>query len=367
MMRDSTRRMNDFWGRMSVALLFCALLLQGGFCQDDAATDATDAPAVTDSAAVPARGDGDPTDAPGGDPQTPIEISVPTIFPLGGETDNTGVTLATTAPDAATDDAGAADQTGVTAATTASGALDTVVTQEPAAPADSDTSQTSQTPVPHDSAGSDVTQAPAVVVQTDKPTVSVECVSQDAVKDKTMVKIELESPMDCNIVKKDIEEAFCRDKQFCEIFITQEENMLTLSGETIEENAVAASKKLQESPLKDALGVLQAEPVVVQRSSAVLCTILVIGLLVAAGLIAGYMWMNHRRSNNKGMRLAGDSYPVDEENQGNTLMSVAPLNPPEPQEKPSINGESLDGVKTQVPAATNGHSTAKTPVADTEL
>ena len=58
---------------------------------------------------------------------------------------------------------------------------------------------------------------------------------------------------------------------------------------------------------------------------------------------------------------------MDEENQGNTLMSVAPLNPPEPQEKPSINGESLDGVKTQVPAATNGHSTAKTPVADTEL
>ena len=57
----------------------------GGFCQDDAATDATDAPAVTDSAAVPARGDGDPTDAPGGDPQTPIEISVPTIFPLGGK------------------------------------------------------------------------------------------------------------------------------------------------------------------------------------------------------------------------------------------------------------------------------------------
>ena len=56
-------------------------------------------------------------------------------------------------------------------------------------------------------------------------------------------------------------------------------------------------------PISAQLGVLQAEPVVVQRSSAVLCTILVIGLLVAAGLIAGYMWMNHRRSNNKGMRL----------------------------------------------------------------
>lgn len=57
---------------------------------------------------------------------------------------------------------------------------------------------------------------------------------------------------------------------------------------------------------------------------------------------------------------------ADEENQGNTLVSVAPLNPPEPQEKPSQNGESPEAVKTQnPPAATNGHSATKT--ADTEL
>lgn len=56
---------------------------------------------------------------------------------------------------------------------------------------------------------------------------------------------------------------------------------------------------------------------------------------------------------------------ADEANQGNTLVSVAPLNPPESPEKPSQNGESLEAVKTQSPpAATNGHSTAK---ADTEL
>lgn len=62
---------------------------------------------------------------------------------------------------------------------------------------------------------------------------------------------------------------------------------------------------------------------------------------------------------------AEESYMADEENQGNTLVSVAPLNPPENQEKPSQNGESLEAVKTQnPPAATNGHSTAK---ADTEL
>lgn len=62
---------------------------------------------------------------------------------------------------------------------------------------------------------------------------------------------------------------------------------------------------------------------------------------------------------------AEESYMGDDANQGNTLVSVAPLNPPESQEKPSQNGESLETVKTQnPPAATNGHSTTK---ADTEL
>lgn len=57
---------------------------------------------------------------------------------------------------------------------------------------------------------------------------------------------------------------------------------------------------------------------------------------------------------------------MDQENQGNTLVSDAPLNPPpETQEKPSVNGESPEGAKTQTPPPTNGHSTAKT--ADTEL
>lgn len=57
---------------------------------------------------------------------------------------------------------------------------------------------------------------------------------------------------------------------------------------------------------------------------------------------------------------------ADQENQGNTLVSVAPLNPPpETQEKPSVNGESPEAAKTQPPPPTNGHSTTKT--ADTEL
>lgn len=61
---------------------------------------------------------------------------------------------------------------------------------------------------------------------------------------------------------------------------------------------------------------------------------------------------------------AEESYMADEANQGNTLVSVAPLNPPESQEKPSQNGESLEVKIQSPPAATNGHSTTK---ADTEL
>lgn len=63
---------------------------------------------------------------------------------------------------------------------------------------------------------------------------------------------------------------------------------------------------------------------------------------------------------------AEEAHPLDQENQGNTLVSVAPLNPPtETQEKPSVNGESPEAAKTQPPPPTNGHSATKT--ADTEM
>ncbi|XP_056096513.1 uncharacterized protein cd34 [Rhinichthys klamathensis goyatoka] len=101
-------------------------------------------------------------------------------------------------------------------------------------------------------------------------------------------------------------------------------------------------------------------------SPAVFVSVLVTGLLLAAIIVGIYYFKCHRRTNGKGMKLAEESYMADEENQGNTLVSVAPLNQPEPQEKPSLNGESQEAVKPQTPpAATNGHSTTKT--ADTEL
>uniref|UniRef100_A0A3Q2D1R4 Uncharacterized LOC107092075 n=1 Tax=Cyprinodon variegatus TaxID=28743 RepID=A0A3Q2D1R4_CYPVA len=113
------------------------------------------------------------------------------------------------------------------------------------------------------------------------------------------------------------------------------------------------------------LGVAENSSPSSSSSSSVFVGILVTGLLAALGLIVGY-YKCQRRPETKGAKLAEEAYPVDQENQGNTLASEAPLNPPpETQEKPSINGESPEAVKIETPPPTNGHSTAKT--ADTEL
>ncbi|XP_062396135.1 hematopoietic progenitor cell antigen CD34 [Sardina pilchardus] len=345
-----------------------SLLEPSGLCQD-----ATDAPAD-------APDNTDPTDAPDGDPQTSIDITAPTDLPDVGDTDKTDGTSGTAAPDTTGDDAAAAPETGATAAPAApdtdstdpapargdggEGSLDT---NAPVTHPDIIVNSQINFIFPEDPKDTMATHAPSTVVtESAAPLVSVECVTEDVVKDRTMVKLELANALPCDTIKQALEEDFCRDRQVCEVLIAQEGEKLMLSGATIEENPAEASKMFQGGEIKNKLTVLKSEPVV-KQGSAVLVSILVTGLLLAAGLIGGYVWLNNRKGNGKGVRLAEDSYPVDEENQGNTLVSVAPLNPPEPQEKPSLNGESPDGVKTQAPAATNGHSTAKTPVADTEL
>lgn len=100
------------------------------------------------------------------------------------------------------------------------------------------------------------------------------------------------------------------------------------------------------------------------KGSSVFVGTLVTGLLVAVGLTVGYLNFQ-RRPSPKGEKLAEEGTPMDQQNQGNTLASDAPLNPPpENQEKPSVNGETPEPDKTQ-PPPTNGHSTANT--ADAEL
>uniref|UniRef100_A0A8C9XH53 Si:ch211-286o17.1 n=1 Tax=Sander lucioperca TaxID=283035 RepID=A0A8C9XH53_SANLU len=101
-----------------------------------------------------------------------------------------------------------------------------------------------------------------------------------------------------------------------------------------------------------------------KNSKLVLVSLLLTGLLLAALLVAGYYLKTHRK-NSKGVRLA-ESFQVDEENQANTLVSVAPL-PQEPLDKPTINGESPPENGTNPAPTTNGHSATQTPVADTEM
>uniref|UniRef100_A0A8C9XVL0 CD34 molecule n=1 Tax=Sander lucioperca TaxID=283035 RepID=A0A8C9XVL0_SANLU len=124
------------------------------------------------------------------------------------------------------------------------------------------------------------------------------------------------------------------------------------------------ARTLESDNLKGKLGVTNTETPSSSGSS-VFVGILVTGLLAALAIVVGYLKCP-RRSDTKGVRLAEEAYPADQENQGNTLVSVAPLNPPlETPEKPSVNGESPEEAKTQPPPPTNGHSTTKT--ADTEL
>lgn len=61
-----------------------------------------------------------------------------------------------------------------------------------------------------------------------------------------------------------------------------------------------------------------------------------------------------------------ESFQVDEENQANTLVSVAPL-PQEPLDKPTVNGESPPENGTNATPTTNGQSATQNPVADTEM
>ncbi|RXN35866.1 hematopoietic progenitor cell antigen CD34 [Labeo rohita] len=118
--------------------------------------------------------------------------------------------------------------------------------------------------------------------------------------------------------------------------------------------------KFNNDNITDKVEVEEAISYMGQRSKIVLISLLITGLLLAALLIAGYL-LKINREQSKGLRLAEDSFQVDQENQGNTLLSVAPLPQQEPLDKPIINGESPESPPT------NGHSATQTQVADTPM
>ncbi|XP_013991618.1 hematopoietic progenitor cell antigen CD34 isoform X2 [Salmo salar] len=400
-MAVSMRRMNGSRRGMALAVVLCTLLLHNEVhCQDSIDTpytsDAKDAPgAATTDAPVAAPTDSPgaaPTDAPGAAP-TDALAAAPTDALAAAPTDTTG-TDATIEPQAPVDDKATtvanstADNTAGTStpvpdqdtAFTPVPDQDTDFTPVP----DQDTDFTSMVPE-HDPVAtgdtSGTTAGPGVDTQgteaTDDPGAPVvqlghqapvfvlpivECVDKEAVKDKDTVKVELSSETSCSVTKRIMEDsAWCTGD--CNLKLFQEENSNTLVLTRANGGVKELSESLNSQDIKGQLGVVEAAPQWGKHSSTVLVSLLITGLLLAATLIGGYCLKKHCRHNAKGMRLAEDAYPVDEENQGNTLVSVAPLNPLETQEKPA-NGDSQEAAKTQ-PPPTNGHST--TNLADTEL
>ncbi|XP_074498912.1 uncharacterized protein cd34 [Sebastes fasciatus] len=321
-MTASMWRMNGLWRRMAGVLVLCALLLSNEvMCQDDP----TDAPA-------PAADDSAVTDA---------------------------------AASAAAPDATAAQAAGATATAAVGG--------EPAAsaaPGDSPLPTTNgNIPIDNiqDGFATGATAAPVVnevphIVRTVVP--KVMCVGKEDIPESDAVKAAIKTD-DCETTKRIILEnpaGWC-SKENCNLKIFQNGKTALLASD--DATLATLAEALESEQLKDKLGVTKTETPSSSGSS-VFVGILVTGLLAALAITVGYLKCQ-RRTDTKGVRLAEEAYPADQENQGNTLVSVAPLNPPpETPEKPSVNGETPEADKTQTPPPpTNGHSTTKT--ADTEL
>ncbi|XP_024126112.1 hematopoietic progenitor cell antigen CD34 isoform X2 [Oryzias melastigma] len=215
------------------------------------------------------------------------------------------------------------------------------------------------TPAPHRGDGPN---------DTPKPKGELACVFKEAsLEGKNAVHLKLKTPSLClqtlsNIwsVLDDLCEEHCR----LEIYQAPGTNEALVSGKTIEDDVIGMTNKFNNDNIKDKANIEKATYRWGKNSKLVLVSLLLAGLLLAALLVAGYYLKMHRKTS-KGVRLA-ESFQVDEENQTNTLVSVAPL-PQEPVDKPTANGESPPENGNNPPPTTNGHSGNQTQVADTEM
>lgn len=311
---------------MAGVLVLCALLLSCQvMCQDDTAEPPTDAPAADASAATGAADSGDAS----GTTAAADATAAPTAA-AGGDSDDS----------AAPGDSFLATLMNITRTPDVQDADTLVVT---AAPADV------------------VPEIPAVtdkVVKTVVPDVT--CVGEDHQPETNAIKAVVDTK-DCETTKEIIQKypaAWC-NKETCQLEIFQDGNKVSVASADADKNTLHSA--LHSKDLKEKLGLPETK----SSNYSVFWGTFITGLLAALAITLGY-FKCQRRPDTKGVKLAEEAYPVDQENQGNTLVSVAPLNPPpETPEKPSVNGESPEAAKTQPPPPTNGHSTTKT--ADTEL
>ncbi|XP_005802277.2 hematopoietic progenitor cell antigen CD34 [Xiphophorus maculatus] len=195
----------------------------------------------------------------------------------------------------------------------------------------------------------------------------VVCVTKEVVEEKNAVLVKLKSSTKCEDTQSKMIKVLpelCGEE--CKLEIYQENNTdhVLVSGKYVEDDVIGMVNKFNKVNIKDRTGVHRATPRWRKNSKLVLVSLLLTGLLLA-GLLTGLYYLKTHRKNSKGVRLA-ESFQVDEENQANTLVSVAPL-PQEPTDKPTANGESPPENGTNQTPTTNGHSATQNPVADTEM
>ncbi|XP_042352872.1 hematopoietic progenitor cell antigen CD34 [Plectropomus leopardus] len=330
-----------------LALLLIASVLNAGVKAQEEEVLAATAPAVVADAYV--RGDMIPsaTEAPAEEPEDPQIQVFPSVGPLNPTEQSTAAPTTATA----TVDAGDSNDSGPAAPEEFTVEVHTEAPKvaEP------------ETPAPIPSRGDGPNNKPQVVPD------DIVCVSKEAVQDKNAVNLKLKASSNCEDTKKKIasvRQELCGED--CKLDIYQEDNSdeIIVSGKYVEDDVAGMANKFNNDNIKDKTDVVEAVPRWGKNSKLVLVSLLLTGLLLAALLVAGYYLKTHRK-NSKGVRLA-ESFQVDEENQANTLVSVAPL-PQEPVDKPTINGESPPENGTSPAPTTNGHSATQTPVADTEM
>ncbi|MBN3278610.1 CD34 protein, partial [Polyodon spathula] len=210
------------------------------------------------------------------------------------------------------------------------------------------------------------------------PEVLVHCVHKEDIQDKDAIQLEMKEETTCEQLKQlilEVKHELCNEDSQCNIAIYQKprsKNIL-ISSSKITENPKDVASYLNSENAKKQLGLMTVTPHWRKHPPSILVSLVIAGLLLAALLIGGYCYKTRKTGSSKGERLTEDPYQAESDNQGGTLVSVAPLHPPESQGKPSTNRDSQDTGKNHPPSpnstttTTNGHSAKQAPVADTEL
>ncbi|XP_044144277.1 hematopoietic progenitor cell antigen CD34 isoform X1 [Bufo gargarizans] len=99
------------------------------------------------------------------------------------------------------------------------------------------------------------------------------------------------------------------------------------------------------------------------RSQKTMIALVTCGVLLAFFILAGYFLSNRESWSPGRQRLGEDPYCTESDSQGNTLVSVSA----HAQDKPNSGTRENGTGQTVSPAASNGHSTKKQTVSDTEL